>query len=140
MPLRPDEKRRRVAVLAVALGAAAIAGAATREYRQQRHQLESRVAAMTGGDIARGRQLFQVYGCGACHSIGGVPQAQGQVGPPLEGLGARAVLAGKLSNNPANLRRWILDPQSVSPGTAMPRLGVRDQEARDLSAFIYSRR
>ena len=139
MPLRPDRKRRRIGILIALIGVSAIGGAIVRETRQQQGQLEARVTAMTGGDIARGRELFGSYGCGACHTISGVPQAQGRVGPPLEGLNARAVIAGKLSNNPANLQRWIHDPQAVSPGTAMPRLGVGEQDARDLAAFIYSR-
>ena len=47
-------------------------------------------------------------------------QANGLVGPPLDGIAERAIIAGKLANNPANLSRWISSPQSVVPGNAMP--------------------
>jgi cytochrome c len=139
MPLKPDRTRRIVWALVVVLALLLVAGAIWREARKDQAQLEMRVMAMTGGDIRRGRDLFQLYGCGACHVISGVPQAQGRVGPPLEGFGGRAVIAGKLANTPANLQRWLVDPQSVTPGTAMPRLGVTPGHARDLSAFLYSR-
>jgi cytochrome c2 len=37
------------------------------------------------------------------------------------------------------MERWIHDPQSVTPGTAMPRLGVSQGDARDITAFLYTR-
>ena len=138
---RRDVARRNWLWALVALAALlALAAAILREVRQNEVGHAERVTAMTGGNIARGRDLFQLYGCGACHSISGVPQAQGQVGPPLEGFGARAIIAGRLPSSPDNLQRWLVDPQAVAPGTAMPRLGVSPRDARDLSAFIYSRR
>jgi cytochrome c len=140
MPARPDRSRRRILARVAALAVLIIAGAAWIDARKDREQFEARVMAITGGDVSRGRGLFQFYGCGACHAVSGVPQAQGRVGPPLDGFGSRAVIAGKLSNTPANLESWIVDPQAVTPGTAMPRLGVRRGDARDLSAFLYSRR
>jgi cytochrome c2 len=138
MPPRPERTRRLAWAIAI-LALLAVAGAIWRESRADREQLEARVTAMTGGDIARGRALFQLRGCVACHTLGGVPQARSRVGPPLDGFGGRAVIAGKLANTPENLQRWIVDPQAVTPGTAMPRLGVTPAEARDLSAFLYSR-
>ena len=50
-----------------------------------------------------------------------------------------SVLAGRLDNNPANLQTWIRDPQRASPGTAMPDLNVGERDARDISAFLYTR-
>lgn len=38
--------------------------------------------------LTRGEEIFQSQGCGACHAIEGV--AQGQVGPSLNDMGARA--------------------------------------------------
>ena len=49
------------------------------------------------------------------------------------------MIAGKLSNNPDNLRRWVRDPQAVTPGTDMPDLHVSGRDARDISAFLYTR-
>ena len=36
-------------------------------------------------------------------------------------------------------QKWIRDPQQVSPGTAMPDLSVGEGDARDITAFLYSR-
>lgn len=95
---------------------------------------------VTGGSPARGKESIRRYGCGACHSIPGVAKASGQVGPPLDGIGRRAVLAGKLPNTPENLMGWIRNPQGVAPGTAMPELGVTERDARDIAAYLYTLR
>jgi cytochrome c1 len=39
---------------------------------------------------------------------------------------------------PENLRRWIMSPQVLKPGASMPDLGLSDQEAQDVAAFLYS--
>lgn len=124
-----------LAVAALALGGAGMA----LDDRYEAHDLRKRAEAITGGDSTRGRALFSAYGCGSCHALQGVPQAHGLVGPPLDGIATRAVIAGKLGNRPANLEQWLIDPQAVTPGTAMPRLGVSRADARDLAAFLYTR-
>ena len=91
------------------------------------------------GDAKRGLELIQRYGCGGCHIIPDVPRARGQVGPPLAGIARRAYLGGVLPNTPDNMLLWIRAPQSFEPGTAMPDLGVSESEARDISAYLYSR-
>ena len=92
------------------------------------------------GNPARGRALIERYGCGSCHGIGGVRGARGTVGPPLDDFGRRGYIAGKLPNNEANLVRWIMDPQEVDPGNAMPDLGVDATDARDMAAYLYGER
>ena len=37
------------------------------------------------------------------------------------------------------MEQWIRDPQQVSPGTAMPDLNVGEGDARDITAFLYTR-
>ena len=91
-----------------------------------------------GGDPGRGQQAIVRYGCGACHVIPGVAGANGKVGPYLTNLSDRQIIAGRLSNSPDNLEHWIEDPQGVSPGTAMPYMGVTDADARDIAAYLYS--
>jgi cytochrome c1 len=86
----------------------------------------------------RGARLIQQYGCGSCHTVPGVHRADGLVGPPLTRFGARSYIAGALPNNADNLRRWIQDPQSVEPGTAMPDLGVSETDARDIAAYLFT--
>jgi cytochrome c len=132
-------RRNRFTVVGVAALALLVAGASgLAEYRHEEFKLEKKAQAITGGSVARGKLAFAHYGCGGCHSIKGVPQASGKVGPPLTGVGARAMIAGKLENRPDNLRRWIEHPQAVSPGTAMPELGVTHADSRDIAAFLYT--
>jgi cytochrome c2 len=109
------------------------------EYAQQRSLLRMHAAAETGGDPARGEAMFIQYGCGSCHALKDVRTATGMVGPPLDGIALRMIIAGHLSNNPQNMEKWIRDPQQVSPGTAMPDLNVGEQDARDITAFLYTR-
>jgi cytochrome c2 len=90
-----------------------------------------------GGDPGRGEQAIVDYGCGACHAIPGVPGANGKVGPSLDHLAERQVIAGRLPNTPTDLEHWIQDPQGVSPGTAMPYMGVTDNDAADIAAYLY---
>lgn len=133
-----SQRERRLGAGLAALIVIGVTGAIAREYVHEGHQLRDRAEAITGGHVARGQQLFAAYGCGGCHHLNGVPQAQGLVGPPLDTIGARAIIAGKLENNPDSLRRWIENPQSVTPGTAMPNLGVKPDQARDIAAFLYT--
>lgn len=93
---------------------------------------------MTGGDPERGKVALRKYGCQACHSLPGVPGADGMVGPPLDRIGSRTYLAGRLPNTPENMMRWIRDPQGISPGTAMPQMGVTEQDGRDIAAYLYT--
>jgi cytochrome c2 len=93
-----------------------------------------------GGNVQRGAMLISQVGCGACHSITGVPGANGRVGPPLDNIGDRVILAGMLPNTPRNMIIWIEKPQSIVPGNAMPDMGLNDSQARDIAAYLYTLR
>ena len=109
------------------------------EYVQQRERLRTQAAMDVGGDPSRGEAMFIQYGCGSCHALKDVRNATGTVGPPLDGVALRTIIAGHLANKPENMEKWIRDPQQVSPGTAMPDLGVGEEDARDITAFLYTR-
>ncbi|HSJ56223.1 MAG TPA: c-type cytochrome, partial [Anaerolineae bacterium] len=100
--------------------------------------VESTGTRVVGGDPSRGRDAIERYGCPACHTIPGIPDADGVVGPPLFFWADRVYIAGLLHNEPENLVRWIQDPQSVLPGVAMPDMGVTDEDARDIAAYLYT--
>lgn len=87
-----------------------------------------------------GRLLLRQFGCGACHRIPGVADAQGNVGPPLAGVARRVYLGGVLPNSRENMARWIRSPKSFDPQTAMPELQVSEEHARDMVAFLYTLR
>lgn len=86
------------------------------------------------------KALIERYGCGTCHSIPNVDNADGRVGPPLSGIGNRVFIAGRLQNNVDNLARWISAPQSVAPGTAMPDMGIKPEEARAIASYLETLR
>ncbi len=92
----------------------------------------------TGGDAERGKAAIEHFACGSCHTIPGVQGAEGRVAPPLNFFSRRTFVGGEVPNTPDNLVRWIKDPKSIEPGTAMPTLGVSDQQARDIAAYLYT--
>ena len=100
----------------------------------------SRRGLVPGGNAQRGTQRIAQYGCAACHTIPGVKNANGNVGPPLTRIGDRTYIAGMLRNTPPNLVRWIREPQAVVPGNAMPNMGVSEADARDIAAYLYTLR
>lgn len=67
--------------------------------------------------------------CVACHAVGG---NGGRVGPALDGVAHR--------KSPAELDRWLADPASVKPGTAMPKLPMDDSTRAALVAWLSTLR
>lgn len=74
-----------------------------------------------GQDAARGLELIRASekgNCSICHFIPGLglpEEAQGNVGPSLEGVGTRLT--------PAELEAQIVDARSLNPNTIMPPYG-----------------
>lgn len=93
---------------------------------------------VTGGDPDRGRTLIRSYGCHACHTVPGVSGADALVGPPLSHWRWRVYIAGRVPNSPDALVRWIMDPRTVDPLTAMPDMGVSEADARDIAAYLFT--
>ncbi|MDP8960777.1 MAG: c-type cytochrome [Actinomycetota bacterium] len=83
------------------------------------------------------QEAIDTYGCGSCHTIPGIRGADGLVGPPLTRFHERAYIAGQLPNTPENLVHWIMNPQEVEPGTAMPDLEVVEEDARAIAAYLH---
>ena len=125
-------------ILAALVFAVALIGIAYK-YVEQRMRMRMHASVAVGGDVERGEAMFIQYGCGSCHALSDVRTATGNVGPPLDGIATRVIIGGHLANNPENMEHWIRDPQQVSPGTAMPNLHVGEADARDITAFLYSR-
>lgn len=93
----------------------------------------------TQGDPEAGAAAMYRHGCGTCHTIPGITGADATVGPPLVRYAQRVYVAGVVPNTVPDLVRWIVDPQAVDPRTAMPELGVSEDEARDIAAYLYLR-
>lgn len=102
--------------------------------------LEAASQQVLNGDPKRGARLMVQHGCGACHVIPGIRSARGTVGPSLRGFASRAYIAGILPNDPGDLTRWLMNPPAHAPRTAMPALGLTEDEARDMAAYLLNRR
>jgi ubiquinol-cytochrome c reductase cytochrome b subunit len=80
--------------------------------------------------VAHGKALFAQFGCAGCHRIHG---SGGSVGPDLSYVGdARPDREWHL--------RHFRDPQSVSPGSIMPKFPLTEQELTDLTGYMLSLR
>jgi cytochrome c2 len=93
-----------------------------------------------GGNPQRGADLIVKSNCGLCHEIPGIAGAEGQVGPPLDHMAMRTIIAGFLPNTPENMRTWLRDPQAAVPGNAMPNMELKDDETKDITAYLYTLR
>jgi cytochrome c oxidase assembly factor CtaG len=87
-----------------------------------------------------GQAAIRRYGCGDCHTIPGVADANALVGPPLTHMASRGYIAGVMINREDNLIRWIKDPPAVDEKTAMPKLGVTDSDARAIANYLQTLR
>ncbi|MGA2542843.1 MAG: c-type cytochrome [Verrucomicrobiota bacterium] len=72
-----------------------------------------------------GQRLFQQKGCIGCHTVAG---QGGKVGPVLDDVGLR--------RSPEWMLQHFRDPQSVTPGSVMPKFGFTETEARALTEFL----
>jgi mono/diheme cytochrome c family protein len=81
----------------------------------------------SGGDVARGQELFNSIGCMACHAIGG---KGGDAAPALDRIAEKT--SGKWIYN------WILEPKNWSTHARMPSLRLSGEEARHLTAFLLT--
>jgi cytochrome c len=90
------------------------------------------------GDPVMGRAAIIEQGCGSCHSIPGIPNANSLVGPPLDSWPHRSFIAGTLTNSPDNLALWIAEPQRIRPGSAMPDLELDEDTVADIVAYLFT--
>jgi cytochrome c len=101
--------------------------------------------SMPAGDAARGQTLYQA--CTGCHSI-----EDNDIGPRHRGVVGRA--AGSIADyayspalkasglvwSPANLDRWLANPQALVPGAKMYFSVADAQKRADLIAYLQQLR
>jgi putative heme-binding domain-containing protein len=72
-----------------------------------------------------GAMIYQQFRCGVCHQVNGVGM---KVGPPLNDLAKRRT------------KEWIvqhfLEPQKLSPGTAMPPYRFPPKDMERVTAYL----
>lgn len=104
----------------------------------ERWLVRQRMAAPAPSDslARRGREVFMTGPCVMCHAISGTA-AQGHNGPDLSHIASRHTIgAGTLPNTIGNLAGWIVDPQSIKPGTHMPSNQIAPQDLQALLAYL----
>jgi len=93
------------------------------------------------GDSERGREVFRVSGCLACHNVApyGEPHplnrdpalertGENEHGPNLRGVATKVTAEWLYS--------WIKDPQKYWGETRMPNLRLTDQDAADITSYM----
>jgi cytochrome c2 len=108
--------------------------------RTRRAEAEVRARDLTGGNPERGKVWARELGCVACHIMPGVRGPESSVGPSLEDFALRSYVAGAAENTPDNLQKFLRDPRSVAPKSAMPHLKITEAQAQDLAAYLYTQR
>jgi mono/diheme cytochrome c family protein len=91
---------------------------------------QAQVPAPDAALVLRGEGLFKEQGCYGCHTVGKFG-TQG-IAPDLSHVGAK--------HNVGYLTRWLKDPASQRPTAHMPKIGLRDDEAKALAAYLGSLR
>lgn len=98
---------------------------------------QAQPAAVPGkGPAEHGRELFLQMTCASCHAIQGV-SAVTNVAPDLTHVTSRSTLGSEVvQNTPADLARWLKNPQAVKPGCRMPNLNLTEAQVNDLVSFL----
>jgi cytochrome c oxidase subunit 2 len=116
-----------------------------RVYVQSRGEFDrwirqQRQPAFVNEAVAQGQRIFETTACINCHTVSGTV-ANGRFGPDLTHLMSRdTIAAGAVLNTPENLRRWILNPDQIKPGSLMPAMELNEQELDALTAYLETLR
>jgi len=99
--------------------------------------------------VQAGMGVIMQSRCGNCHIIPGIPHADGNFGPdlgphddipPVAGRNPLAIYPhGSVPNNSQDdLAAWLAHPTDLKPGTAMPDLGLSQDDAEAAAAYLYA--
>jgi len=111
----------------------------------ERHELLAASApSATAASETRGAAVFGSMACINCHAIKGTagPSPEtARFAPDLTHLAERVTLgAGVLANTPADLARWLKNPQAIKTGCHMPDAQLTDAQVADLVAYFETLR
>jgi len=103
-------------------------------------------ATLRGADAARGRELLDMKGCGLCHRMSGVAPLQGALlptGVTVSDMPRAVRLAPDLRYTRDRWRapllvRWLLHPSQIKPDTPMPEMGLSENDARSIAAYLLT--
>jgi cytochrome c2 len=107
-------------------------------------QSDDAATVLAGADPVRGRELMDLKGCGLCHRMSGVaPLRAGML--PAGVVPTDMPRAVRLAPDlrfardrwrASSVVRWLVDPHAVKPDTLMPTLGLGEDEARAIAAYL----
>jgi cytochrome c oxidase subunit 2 len=101
---------------------------------------QQRQSALVNDAVSHGQRIFETTACINCHTVSGTV-ANGRFGPDLTHLMSRdTIAAGAAANTRENLRGWILNPNTIKPGSLMPAMELNDQELDALTAYLETLR
>jgi cytochrome c2 len=117
--------------------------AAVSAFVLSRSESEPMPAIPVEGDPVRGRELFRLTGCLACHNMAPFSEearaaeedlanqrrVTNEHGPNLRGIASKV--------KPEWLFAWIKDPSAYWSETRMPDLRLSDQDAADIVAYVF---
>lgn len=70
--------------------------------------------------------------------IPGLKGPKGKIGPSLEHVATRPIIASRLQNTPETMTRYLLNPQAANPDNAMPNMDLTSSDARDITTYLYT--
>ena len=106
------------------------------EFLQWVEQQQQPAAEPADSMVQRGEDVFLGSTCIYCHAVEGT-NATGSLGPDLTHVASRrALAAGTIANNRGNLAGWIVDPQSIKPGSLMPPTKITGPDLQALLTYL----
>jgi cbb3-type cytochrome oxidase cytochrome c subunit len=105
-----------------------------------------KLASTQQGDIERGKTLVGEVGCLACHAVNDFPRKNPSEPGTYGEMDARLPMAGPELNQMGSkvssewLQSWLINPKHYWDGTSMPRMKLSELEAKDITAYLISKR
>lgn len=94
----------------------------------------------TAPSAVAGREVFIGAGCAECHTIDGVSPRNDAYPDLTHFADRRSLAAGTVRNTRDTLAAWILDPQSLKPGSRMPPANLTGPQMADLLDYLETLR
>jgi len=83
-------------------------------------------AAAAGGDVEKGKAVYEAQKCKMCHSIAGV----GNKKSPLDEVGS--------SLSADDIKKWIVEPKKMKADTTMKAYKLSDEDLENVTAYMLS--
>jgi LysM repeat protein len=121
------DRRRKAALLALLITLSLLAACSP--------SLVAAVQSASWLEPEQGLEAFQEYGCDTCHTV---TERDSTTAISLVDLSEKETLSVGVPATPANVIRYIQNPQSVHPQATMPNLGVPQDKALEIAIYLYS--